>query len=169
VEASEILKAQNHAHGAATTLVNAGKLALRRGEYDVARGLLEEGLEMKRKINDTRGEAIALAALGDISTARRDEEDARERLRAALELARPLGDAQLILDILTVAAALFLQQKRNALTRRILAYVVAHGGTLEETRQQATRLLNELGAGELDKDWSQEVAEDVAAAVLGEM
>lgn len=169
VDASEILKAQNHAHGAATTLVNAGKLALRRGEYEVARGLLEEGLEMKRKINDQRGEAIALAALGDISVANRDEADARERLRAALELARPLGDAQLILDILTVAAALSLQQKRAALTRRVLNYILAHGGTMEETRQQATRLMEELGAGELDKDWSQELAEDVAAAVLQEM
>ncbi len=169
VDASEILKAQNHAHGAATTLVNAGKLALRRGEYEVARGLLEEGLEMKRRINDTRGEAIALAALGDISVARRDEDDARAGLRAALELARPLGDAQLILDILTVTAALTLQQDRKVLTRRILAYVNAHGGTMEETRQQATRLMEELGAGELDKDWSQELAEDVAAAVLQEM
>ena len=124
---------------------------------------------MKRKINDQRGEAIALAALGDISVARRDEDDARARLRAALELARPLGDAQLILDILTVTAAFTLQQERKALTRRVLAYVNAHGGTMEETRQQATRLLNELGAGELDKDWSQELAEDVAAAVLGEL
>lgn len=101
--------------------------------------------------------------------ARRDEDDARERLRAALELARPLGDAQLILDILTVTAAFTLQQKREALTRRILAYVAAHGGTMEETRQQATRFLSQLGAGELDKDWSQELAEDVAAAVLAEL
>lgn len=169
VDASEILKAQNHAHGAATTLVNAGKLALRREDYETARRLLEEGLGMKRKINDQRGEAIALAALGDVALSTNAEKEAEERLRAALELAHPSGDAQLILDVLTVVAALTMRQERKELSRRLLAYIIGHTGTMEETRQQAARLMALAGEGDLQSDWSQELAEDVAAMVLQEM
>ncbi|MBL8062229.1 MAG: tetratricopeptide repeat protein, partial [Anaerolineales bacterium] len=172
VEGSQILKANDHVHGAATTLTNAGKLALKRGQLEEARTLLEEGLSMKRRINDKRGEAVALSGLGGISFALNALDECRDYLQQALDIARQADDLQLTLDILSAVAELAAKQGRTDLTRRLLAYVLQHTGTTEETRQKTNELKASLKIEPPDPadPWSQlDLMEDIVPTVLLEM
>ena len=168
LESSELLKAHDHIHGAATTLANAGQLAAKQGDYEQARQLLTESLEMKRAINDQRGVAVALTGLANVALARDDYAATGDQLLQALEFAQQCGDTKLTLTVLAGMAALRVKQGRRAAATRLLALLLNHPGTSEETRQEALRLVDELGSqpDTIRAVWQGESLDDVIAEVV---
>ncbi len=76
----------------AKALRGAGHLAYGQGDYDDARGLLEESLRLYRQFGDKRGIAIALAQLGRLSHGQGDHASATTVLEESRALFEELGD-----------------------------------------------------------------------------
>jgi tetratricopeptide (TPR) repeat protein len=77
--------------GRAKALEAAGALAQRRGEYDVARSLWEEGLETWRALGDDEGVARALGDLASVYDLGGNPDDAIPLYEESAELLRALG------------------------------------------------------------------------------
>lgn len=171
-ECSRLFKANDHIHGAATALTNAGQLALRQQAYDDARQLLTESLALKQQINDRRGMAVALVSLGELSVVASAYSEAREQLGQALSLARQSGDANLVLDSLVTMAALAMRQGQSTAASRLLAFTLHHRALVQETRERAEHLADELGGLSTEvQTWAHEngdesATEEIVAQVL---
>ncbi|MEO5951097.1 MAG: tetratricopeptide repeat protein, partial [Chloroflexia bacterium] len=66
--------------------------AVRRGEYNAARKLLEEAVEMSKKVGDKRYMAFASAALAEVTWYMGNPIKARNQYTESLALYRELGD-----------------------------------------------------------------------------
>jgi tetratricopeptide (TPR) repeat protein len=149
-----MFKQLEHDHGAAATLVNAGRLAEKQGEWETAVSLLEEGLGLKQELGDERGMAVALCGLGDTALGQNQLEVAETQLEQALALAKKSGDATLTLEALAAGARLrFAQGARQEAARR-LAFVLAQAGTAQEVRERTAALRQEFGK----EEWETAVA-----------
>jgi tetratricopeptide (TPR) repeat protein len=132
---SRLFQAQNHIHGAATTLSNAGRLSRKMGNLAEAETLLQESLSLKREMQDERGAAVALVGLADVAVAAGDGSRARAYLSEALPLAHNAGDEKLTLEGLAVWGALRRQESADPLPgARLQAFVLAHPALAQEVR-----------------------------------
>jgi predicted ATPase/DNA-binding XRE family transcriptional regulator len=84
----------------AKAVLNAGRLAFGQGDLDRAAGILEEGVDLYRRLGDERGAAFALAELGQLLRARGEHDRAAALSEEGLALGRGAGD--------TLAAAIAL-------------------------------------------------------------
>jgi predicted ATPase/class 3 adenylate cyclase len=76
----------------AGALCGAGVLAREQGDYAAARSLLEEGLELNRRLGHRPGIAAALRNLGSVRREQGDYDGARAFYEESLALRRDLGD-----------------------------------------------------------------------------
>lgn len=155
-------------HGAATTLANAGKLAIKHGNFDLARTMLNESLSMKRKINDRRGEAVALTGLGDIDLILDNLAEAEDYLSNALRLSQAIEDVQMSLDIITAMGELKLKQSEIELAQNLVSYIASHEGVAEEARQRNIRLMKNYNLS-LEKigAWNGKSVNEVILLIYG--
>ena len=86
----DTVRAPTAARGKA--LVRAGGLALYRGDYAVARPLIEESLSIQRSQGDTKGEARALSGLSTVAIYQGDFAAARSFSEQSLAIYRQLGE-----------------------------------------------------------------------------
>jgi tetratricopeptide (TPR) repeat protein len=163
-----MFKQLEHDHGAAATLVNAGRLAEKQGEWETAVSLLEEGLGLKQELGDERGMAVALCGLGDAALGQNQLEVAKSYLAQGLTLANESGDVTLVLEALAIQARLHFAQGNHREAVRRLAFVLSHEGTAQEVREGAAALRQEFGKEEWETAvaWAsrQTLADLVAAA-----
>ncbi len=80
----------------AQLLSGAGNMARLQRDYTLARGYLEESLEIRRSLNDPPGVASALNNLALVARDRHDYSDARRCWEESLDICRDLGDRALI-------------------------------------------------------------------------
>jgi hypothetical protein len=66
--------------------------------------------------------------------------EAQTQLRQALTLAQKCNDVKLLLEVLVETAALAIAEGREIEAAFLLAYVLAHNGTVQEIREQAENL-----------------------------
>lgn len=74
------------------SLVYLGAVLRHGGDYEAARGVLAEGLQLARTLGDDYYASVALNALGQVALAQDRVDEARGQLQAALELKRRIGD-----------------------------------------------------------------------------
>jgi tetratricopeptide (TPR) repeat protein len=123
---------QGNLASVAVKLHNLSLIALDDADYDTARRLLEESLEVKRTIGSTIGIASSLGALGEVVRRQGDSEAATAYLEESLVLRRQIGD--------DFGAAIALNS---------LAEVAQHEGDLEAARThmcESLRLFREQDA-----------------------
>ena len=73
----------------------AGRLAWRQGDYERARVLNEERLDLARRLGDTRGRAATHCSLGLVAFSRGDADSAERHCQQSISLAREAGDEAL--------------------------------------------------------------------------
>jgi predicted ATPase/DNA-binding SARP family transcriptional activator len=88
----------------ATVLHGAGILAMMQGDHVSARPLLEESLDIRRKLDNKRDIAASLSALGSLAGRDNDVEGARAYHEECLVIAREARDTELIASALTNVA-----------------------------------------------------------------
>lgn len=147
-----VFKAIDYTQGTASTLSNAGRLALQMENYPEAEKLLAEALLLKEQINDERGMAVALVGLGAVTTVTGELAQARGHLAQALTLAQKTGDVRLMIEAVVITAVYAKNSEQFQTSADLVTYVLRHPAAVEEVRQQAEKLMYELG-------------EDVATAV----
>jgi non-specific serine/threonine protein kinase len=76
----------------ATALVTAGDLAMRQGEMDTARSVLEQAVEISCELDDQKALARSLHTLGSVAHLQGSLDEARELLERALSINRERGD-----------------------------------------------------------------------------
>jgi len=69
-----------------------GEVALRLGDYERARKLLEESLELRRQLGNKWGIGVSLGTLGWVAIREGDWERALARLGESLEVRQEIGD-----------------------------------------------------------------------------
>jgi tetratricopeptide (TPR) repeat protein len=77
---------------AASALDELGKIAYLQGEYEEARGLYRQSLEIKERLGDQSGRARTLHQLGMMAQDQGEYEEARGLYRQSLEIKERLGD-----------------------------------------------------------------------------
>ena len=140
-----LFKTHNHVHGMATTSANAGRLALQMSEFEAAQQLLSEALALKEQINDERGMAVALVGLGAVAAATGELAQARQHLAQGLALAQKSGDVKLMLEGVVVTAVYAKNGNQSQTAADLVVYALGHPATVQEVRQQAEKVLEELG------------------------
>jgi DNA-binding SARP family transcriptional activator/predicted ATPase len=137
---TDLFKANDYKQGTSTALSNAGRLAFKQENYALARQLLSESLALKQDLNDERGMAVSLTGMAAVSIATGAYGEAQTQLRQALTLAQKCNDVKLLLEVLVETAALAIAEGREIEAAFLLAYVLAHNGTVQEIREQAENL-----------------------------
>ncbi|MEZ4767383.1 MAG: tetratricopeptide repeat protein [Caldilineales bacterium] len=144
--------------GAAKVLICAGTLASQQGDYDPARDLYQQSLEVRREMDDKRGIANILNNLGIVARRQGDLQTARGYQEESLALRRELNDRW--------AIAMSLNNLGNVLVD--LGDVAQAQGLLEEAvaiqreigdRWAVGNALNNLGNAARNRaDWSTAAA-----------
>ena len=101
--------------------------AYARGDYETARGYLEESLALFRKIGDKQGEGTTLNNLSGIYRNRKDYETALQYLEQSLRIQREIGDINgLAITLNNMAVIVFQHQGKpeEALPMFIQAYQI---------------------------------------------
>lgn len=78
----------------AHSLTGLGEVSVSEGNYDAARALLKESLQIQREQGDKWGEAYTLGILGQLAARESNMQQGRQLLVESLRLRRELGDKQ---------------------------------------------------------------------------
>jgi predicted ATPase/serine/threonine protein kinase len=105
----------------ARVLFCAGVLAGEQGDYESARTLVNNSLEISRELHDTRGVGIALNALAAHARDRGDLEASRSLFNESLAVWRGLGDRVVVARSLSNLANVVKLQGEYALARSLFA------------------------------------------------
>jgi tetratricopeptide (TPR) repeat protein len=123
-------------------------------DYDLARELNEEALEVARRLGDRAGEAVALGNLAEAAGDRGDIETARRGYAEGIAASKALNSAQRTVEAIIQAAAFESSLAEPARACRLLeeACEIAQGGNLPiyEHFSGAMRAVNGQDLGESD-------------------
>jgi LuxR family maltose regulon positive regulatory protein len=109
--------------------------------FATARRLYRKSRALYREINDKGGLATALAGLARSDCALGDYRAAQRHLHQALQLAAAIRFTPLIFSLLLIAAAVMRRTGRAERGLFLLAFIRAHPGADQKSRDEAARLL----------------------------
>jgi len=136
--------------GIALCLYNLGRLAYDMEDYPTAEQRLQESLTQYKEIGNQHGVASALCRLGYVACASGSErhQEAGQCFNQALEIAAKIDAPPLTLDILVGLATLWVADEPEKVEQEraieLLALVLHHPASEQETKDKAGRLLAEL-------------------------
>ena len=115
------------------------------GEFDKATTYLEESLSLAKAIGNRQGSANTLLNLGHVATAQHDTERAADLFRQALRIAYEIDATPMMLESICGLANL---QPADPQALARLGMVLNHPATTQETRDMATKTLDQLKANQ---------------------
>ncbi len=142
-EALQMCRTIGDRRGIALALENLGFVAQMRGEYDKATTYLEESLSLAKAIGNRPGSANVLINLGHVASAQHLTERAADLFRQALQIAHEIDAAPMMLESVCGLAGL---QPDDSQVLAWLGMVLKHPATTQETRDMATKALENLKA-----------------------
>jgi predicted ATPase len=128
----------------AASLSNLGHSHLRLEQYADARSLVEQSLERFRVVGRLDGIGVCHFLLGRIARAFNDHALAEQHLRNALKIAAQLDATPRIMETFTEMAHLSVARQEAPLAARLAAVASRHSATPENTRREATALLDRI-------------------------
>jgi ATP/maltotriose-dependent transcriptional regulator MalT len=120
---------------------------MREGEHEEARSLYGESLSIYEGIGDRGGKATSLGGLARSASAQGDHAQAAQYFLRALRIAVDVRFVSLTLSLLVGTGRLMSQMGRAERGVELLALVLHHPGSEEETRERAERLLDQQRVG----------------------
>lgn len=143
-EALLIFREIGYPMGQAVALNNLGVAHLMLGEYHKARSFLQECLDICRPLGHRHIAAHALGSLGGVATGLGQYDLAWQYHYQALEMAQEIGSISATLYILLEVALLLSRQGQNEQAAELVTLILLHPSANHETKNKATRLLNQL-------------------------
>ncbi len=140
-EALQMCRTIGDRRGIGLALENLGFVAQMRGEYEKATTYLEESLSLAKAIGNRPGSANVLINLGHVSSAQHDTIRAADFFRQALQIAHEIDAAPMMLESVCGLAGL---QPDDSQALAWLGMVLKHPATTQETRDMATKSLENL-------------------------
>ncbi|MCA0458481.1 MAG: DUF2791 family P-loop domain-containing protein [Chloroflexi bacterium] len=144
-EALSMCRSIGDRRGIALALDNLGFVAQLRGELDKASAYLEESLSLSQAIGNRQGSANTLINLGHVATAQNDTSRAVDLFRRALRIAYDLDATPMILESICGLIGL---DTNNPETLPRLGMVLNHPASTQETREMATKVIDQLKASQ---------------------
>jgi tetratricopeptide (TPR) repeat protein len=126
--------------GIGTSLTHLGLFAHRVGEYHEARYLFLESIALFREIGDRWAMARALSAAGDVAVALGNVAEAQTAYRDAFRLAMAAQTMPVALEALVGQATLLVHEGAHERATELLAHILHHPASTQETRDRAMRL-----------------------------
>ncbi len=142
-EALQMCRTIGDRRGIALALENLGFVAQMRGEYDKATTYLEESLSLSQAIGNRPGSANVLINLGHAASGQHLTKRAADLFRQALQIAREIDAAPMMLESICGLAGL---QPDDSQALAWLGMVLKHPATTQETRDMASKVLDNLKA-----------------------
>jgi tetratricopeptide (TPR) repeat protein len=130
--------------GIADTLQALGALAHEIGDLGEAQQLYRRSLTIRRALNQPDDVLHLLDQLGRVATAARAYADARGYLREALSQAAGARQMAQVMRVLGNLAGLYAAEDRHEQALELIAFVISHPDTDEETQNRVEGLLVEL-------------------------
>ncbi len=127
--------------GIALALDNLGFVAQLHGELDKATTYLEESMSISTAIGNRQGTANTLLNLGHVATAQNEKTRAADLFRQALRLAHEIDAAPMMLESICGLAGL---EPDDLASLSHLGMVLHHSATTQETREMATKAIDQL-------------------------
>ncbi len=127
-------------------LQNLGELCLKQTDHSRALSYCEEAVALARRMDSMSQLARGLKWLVLVRIERQEHATAWGHLREGLLAARASQSAMVTLDMLEAAAVWLLRNGERDRAVDLLTLLVQHPATEQHTRENATRLLIELGA-----------------------
>jgi predicted ATPase/DNA-binding NarL/FixJ family response regulator len=132
----------NDPEGVASTLNQLGQIAWLQEDFIEAGRLYHRSHSIYQRINDRGGLVRSLHGLGDTALARDDSSAARRYLNQALQLATEMNWLPLTLSILASVAGLLCRDGRQARCVELLAAILYHPASDQETKDRVQELLD---------------------------
>jgi predicted ATPase/DNA-binding SARP family transcriptional activator len=130
--------------GVGLGLCRLGNLMYEMQQYGEAKQLYQESLATYDAIGDKWGIALSLTHLGYATCALSEYQEAERHLHRALTLAMEIGVMPVALAALVGIANLLLTRGEQKRTLELLAVVLGHPASEQETKDRAEQLLSEL-------------------------
>jgi diguanylate cyclase (GGDEF)-like protein len=157
----------------AVSLCNLGDFTLGQEDYADADELLREGLEASRRTGGRTLEAAILEALGRYATQRGAPAEAVAHYRAAFQTLRGVDAPPLVCDLLAGVAELWAAEGRPESAAGLAQVARQAGSARQDTRERASRLLEQLGrrAAEASEaqQWAQLTLGDAQEAAIARL
>ena len=154
--------------GVAAALNNLGDLARLTGEPEVAQRWYTESLAIRRQAGDRLGEGVLCHNLGRTALDLGDTAAARAYLQDGLTIAVDIDTKLLLMQVLVGAAHYLVQVGEWARAVDLLALVVNHPASNEQTRAEATLLRKRLvGERPLPDTAVSDLSQVVAELMMG--
>lgn len=144
-EALSMCRSIGDRRGIALALDNLGFVAQLHGELDKASAYLEESLSLSQAIGNRQGSANTLINLGHVATAQNDTTRAADLFRRALRIAYDLDATPMMLESICGLIGL---DTNNPQTLPRLGMVLTHQASTQETREMATKVIDQLKASQ---------------------
>ena len=135
-------QAFNDAEGMAVALNRLSEIAFHQKDYEEAQRYYEKSLRLYQEINDTGGLATSYYGLGHTAVMTNDYDSARHRYAQALRLAADIRYVPLILTLLVGIGELLCRLGLVQKGIPLFAFVKHNSAADQETKDQATQLLN---------------------------
>ncbi len=126
--------------GAAVSLHNIAEMLMTSNQHAEARRLLEEALAIDREIGDRRGIAYSLDKLGETASALGQTRAATAHFLDALGMAMEAKAVPVALNVLVGIADIWTHRHEYRHALEIIAFVLLHPATAQQTRDRAERL-----------------------------
>jgi predicted ATPase/class 3 adenylate cyclase len=146
---------------AAGSVGNLGYVALLQGDYERARVLSEEALELFRERGHESGVVVALSNLADASLLLGRAEEARLRIRECLDLAGELGFLEVVASCLDSSAALLADMQQVELAARLTGAAHALREDINLSQTPAERRLHHRMHARLRAALGDDAVEDL--------
>jgi DNA-binding SARP family transcriptional activator/Tfp pilus assembly protein PilF len=130
-----------HRYGMASCLNNLGNVAASLGEHGGARRYYQQALELRENLGDQRGVASVLNNLGRVADILEEFPASREHFIRALETGWGNNAIPVVLDSLLGLAELWLHCGSQAEAVKLLALVVSHAASNQESVARAEYLI----------------------------
>jgi predicted ATPase/DNA-binding SARP family transcriptional activator/Tfp pilus assembly protein PilF len=144
-ETLDICRQIGYRWGIASALKSLGDVAFRLGEHAQAVRYLEGSLALLEEEGDRRSQAYTLNSLGTVAQTMGRGQKARQSFQRALRAAMEIREPALALDILMSLARLSAEDGDVMRALELLAFVLHHPASEQQTKDQAEPLRAELG------------------------
>lgn len=127
--------------GIARSFTRLGVLSETEGDYNGARQFLQKSLAISSELNDSREMAKCLVPLGRVAAAQGEMGDAKHLFLDALFIATEIEAMTVTLAALVEMADLFRIEGEREFAIELLALVLAHPSSDEDTRERGEKIL----------------------------
>jgi len=126
--------------GAAVSLHNIAEMLMTSNQHAEARRLLDEALAIDREIGDRHDIAYSLDKLGETANALGQSQGAAAHFQEALGVAMEAKAVPVALNVLVGIADIWIHRDEHLQALQIIAFVLQHPATAQQTRDRAERL-----------------------------